>query len=159
METMEWAKQTEEMFKTWTDNQKKLWNEWLKTIPTFGKPPSSEVWEKTVDAWNQTVQGLLDAQIQGIRQWTEHFTTAKGTPQETAEWVRQGHEAITRVMETQKALWESWFTVVKRFDAANIANWTRDAQKLIQSWQETIQRALDAQAEWARTMGPGRKKS
>jgi hypothetical protein len=38
-------------------------------------------------------------------------------------------------------------------------NWPRDGQKFLQSWQETIQKALDAQAEWVRTMGQARKKS
>ena len=146
------------MFKRQQENQKKLWNEWLKVVPNFGKPPSTEIWEKTVDAWSQTIQALLDTQIQTVRQWSEHFTTDKGTPQETADWVKQGQETITRLTETQKELWESWFEVVKRFDVSNAVNWTSDGQKLLHRWQETIQKTLDTQAEWAKTMAGARKK-
>ena len=159
METKEWAKQSEEIFKSWSENQKKLWNEWLKVVPNFGKPPCTEIWERTVDTWSQTIQSLLDAQIQTVRQWAEHFTAAKGTPQETADWVKQGQETITRLTETQKELWESWFEVVKRFDVSNAVNWASDGQKLLHRWQETIQKTLDTQADWAKTMAGTRKKA
>ena len=64
METMEWAKQSEEMLKTWTETQKKVWDDCLKAMQGFGKSPSTEVWEKTVDTWNQTIQKVLDAQLE-----------------------------------------------------------------------------------------------
>jgi len=159
METMEWAKQSEEMLKTWTETQKKMWDDWMKAVQGLGKSPSAEVWEKTVDSWNQTIQRLLDAQVEGARHWVENFTTAKGTPEETAEWAKRGQDIITRWTETQKQLWGSWFEVIKKLDASNMMNWTRDGQKFIQSWQETIQKALDSQAEWLRTTGQARKKS
>ena len=159
METMEWAKQSEEMLRTWTETQKKMWDDWMKAVQGLGKSPSTEVWEKTVDSWNQTIQRLLDAQVEGARHWVENFTTAKGTPEETAEWAKRGQDIITRWTETQKQLWGSWFEVIKKLDASNMTNWTRDGQKFIQSWQETIQKALDAQVEWVRTTGPASKKA
>lgn len=159
METMEWAKQSEEMLKTWAETQKKMWDDWMKAVQGSGKSPSTEVWEKTVDTWNQTIQRLLDAQVEGARHWAENFTTAKGTPEETAEWAKRGQDIITRWTETQKQLWGSWFEVIKKLDASNMMNWARDGQKFIQSWQETIEKALDSQAEWFRTTGQARKKS
>jgi len=159
METMEWAKQSEAMLKTWTETQKKMWDECMRTVQGFGKSPSTEVWQKIVDSWNQTIQKVLDTQVEGARVWAENFTTAKGTPQETAEWAKQGQDLITRSTETQKQLWGSWFEVVKKFDASNMMNWPRDGQKFLQSWQETIQKALDTQADWLRTTGQARKKS
>ena len=38
-------------------------------------------------------------------------------------------------------------------------NWTQDAQKFLQSWQETIQKAQTAQTEWLKTVGQANKKS
>ena len=157
METMEWAKQSEEMLKTWTEAQKKVWDDCMKALQGFGKSPSTEVWGKTVNTWNQTIQKSLDAQVEGARQWVKNFTTAKGTPQETAEWAKQGQEMTTRLMETQKQLWETWFEFVKKLDVSNMMNWTRDGQKFIQSWQETIQEAFEAQAESLRTVTSRRK--
>ena len=159
METMEWAKQSEDMFKTWTEAQKKMWDDWTKAMQGFGKSPSTEAWEKTVEAWNQTIQRVLDAQVEGARHWAENIATAKGAPQEMTEWAKQGQDIITRCTETQKQLWGHWFEVVKKLDASNIMNWSRDGQKFLQSWQETIQQAQDAQAEWLRTTTQARKKS
>jgi hypothetical protein len=159
METMEWTKQSEEMLKTWTETQKKMWDEWTKAIQGFGKSPSTEVWEKTVETYQQTVQRVLDAQLEGARRWAENFPTGKGTPQEAAEWAKQGQDLIIRWTETQKQLWGSWFELVKKLDASNMINWPRDGQKFLQSWQETIQKALNAQAEWVKTTGQANKKS
>jgi hypothetical protein len=136
METMEWAKQSEEMLKTWTDAQKKVWDDCMKALQGFGKSPSTQVWEKTVDTWNQTIQKSLDAQVEGARHWVKNFTTAKGTPEETAEWAKQGQEMITRLMETQKQLWETWFELVKKLDVSNMMNWTRDGQKFTVHWTD-----------------------
>src|SRR6266487_4845143 len=158
METMEWAKQSEEMLKTWTDAQKKMWDDCMKAMQGFGKSPSTEVWEKTVDTWNQTIQRFLDAQVEGARLWAENVTKAKGT-EETAAWAKQGQDLITRLTETQKQLWGNWFELVKKLDLSNMMNWTRDGQKFVQNWQETIQKAFDAQTEWLRTTGQARKKS
>ena len=159
METMEWAKQSEEMLKTWTESQKKLWDDLMKAMPGFGKSPSPEIWQKTVDTWNQTIQRVLDAQVEGVRHWAENATTAKGTAQETAECAKQGQEMITRLLETQKQLWGNWFEFAKKLDASNMMNWTQDAQKFLQSWQETIQKAQTAQTEWLKTAGQASKKS
>jgi len=159
METMEWNKQSEEMLKTWTETQKKLWDDCLKAMQGFGKSPGTEVWEKTVDTWQQTIQRLLDAQLEGARHWAENATTAKGATEETAEWAKHGQELITRWTETQKQLWGNWFELVKKLDVSNMTNWARDGQKFLQSWQETIQKAFDAQTEWVRTTGQARKKS
>jgi hypothetical protein len=159
METMEWTKQSEDMLKNWTDTQKKMWDEWTKAMQGFGKSPSTDAWEKTVETWNQTIQKVLDGQVEGARLWAENVTTTKGTPQEMTEWAKQGQDIITRWTETQKQLWGHWFEVVKKLDASNILNWPRDGQKFLQSWQETIQKAQDAQAEWLRNATQARKKS
>jgi len=165
METMEWTKQSEEMFKTWTETQKKVWEDCLKAMQGFsvmqgfGKSPSTEVWEKTVDTWHQTIQRVLDAQLEGARHWAESASTAKGSTEETAEWAKRGQELITRGTETQKQLWENWFEFVKKLDVSNMTNWGRDGQKFVQSCQETIQKALESQTEWVRAAGQTRKTS
>ena len=43
METLEWTKHSDAMFKSWTDAQTNMWNEWLKAMQGFGKFPSSQV--------------------------------------------------------------------------------------------------------------------
>ncbi len=159
METMEWTKQSEDMLKSWTDAQKKMWDDSVKAMQGFGKSPSTAVWEKTVETWNQTIQKVLDSQVESARSWTESLANTKGTPQEIAEVAKQGQDLITRLTETQKQLWANWFEFAKKLDASNMMNWAQDGQKFLQSWQETIQKAQDAQTEWLRNAGQARKKS
>ena len=59
---MEWTKQTEDMFKTWTEAQKKMWDEWLRAMQGFSRPQASEAWGKSVEAWEESVKKTLDAQ-------------------------------------------------------------------------------------------------
>ena len=44
---MEWTKPAEEMFKTWTDAQKKMWDEWIIATQSFGKSHASDAWKRT----------------------------------------------------------------------------------------------------------------
>ena len=36
METLEWTKHSDAMFKSWTDAQTNMWNEWVKAMQGFG---------------------------------------------------------------------------------------------------------------------------
>jgi hypothetical protein len=158
METMEWAKQSEELLKTWTDAQKRMWDECMKVMQGFGQSPSTQAWEKTVDTWDHTMQKFLDAQVEGARVWAETIAKTKGS-ENAAEWAKQGQDLVTRLTETQKQLWGNWFDLVKKLDASNMMNWGRDGQKFVQTWQETIQKAFNAQTEWLRTTAQTRNKS
>ncbi len=148
---MEWTKQAEETFKSWTGAQKKLWDDWLKAVQGLGKSQPTEVWEKTVESWQESVKNTLDAQIEWTRLWAESLTTAKGTPKEMVEWAQQGQDMIKRWAETQRQVWESWFEVVKKLQPSTLGgNWGLEGQKFFQVWQQAIQKAQDAQAEWVR---------
>jgi hypothetical protein len=161
METMEWTKQTEDLFKTWTDAQTKMWNDWLKAMQGFGRPQASQVWEKTIEAWEESIKRTFDAQKDWSRRWAESFTASKGAPKEMIDWAKQGQDMMTHWTDTQKQLWESWFQIIKRLDpSAPGMNWGGEGQKFVQSWQDAVQKALDTQAEWLRlwTAGQGGKK-
>jgi hypothetical protein len=155
MDTMEWTKQTEDLFKTWTDAQTKMWSDWLKTMQGFGKSQSSQVWEKSVDAWDESIKKILDAQADWTERWADSFTTAKGAPKEMVEWSKQGQEMIKHLTDTQKMLWTNWFAIVRKLDPAALGvNWG-DGQTFQKSWQQAIQKGLSTQEEWVRQWGAG----
>jgi hypothetical protein len=149
METMEWTKQSENLFKTWTDTQTKMWNDWIKLMQGVGKSQSSQIWEKTVEAWDESIKKTLDAQVEWTQRWAE---SCKGAPKEMADWAKQGQDMIQGWTETQKQLWGNWFHIVKKLDpAASGMNWGGgDGQKFLQGWQDAVQKGLDTQAEWVR---------
>ena len=155
METMEWTKQSEEIFKTWTDAQTKMWNEWLKAMQGFGKSPSSQVWDKTIEAWDESIKKMLDAQVDLTQRWAESFNTSQGAPKEMVEWAKQGQEMGRRWTDTQKQLWTGWFQVVRKLDPTTGTGVNWGGEGFVQGWQEAVQKARDTQAESLRLWSIG----
>jgi len=156
---MEWAKQTEEMFKNWTDIQRKTWESWLEAIRGFDKSQGTQVWEKTMDAWQESVKKALEAQVDGSRILAENMAATKGTPKEAAEWAQQLQEMTNRWAEVQQQLWNNWFEVVKKVDPSKLGgSWDKEGPNVFKAWQEVAQKALNTQAEWTRTWTAGQTK-
>ena len=148
---MEWTKQAEDMFKTWTDTQKKMWDEWIKTTQSFGKSQASDAWERTVGVWEESLKKNLHLQTEWTKLWAESFNNVKGTPKEFHELARQGQEMMARWAETQMQLWTAWFGIAKKLDPNALSgSWEKESEKVLHIWQESIKKALDAQAEWGR---------
>jgi hypothetical protein len=148
---MDWTKQAEEMAKTWTETQKKMWDNWFNTVQNFEKNQVFEAWKKTVETWEESVKNMLDAQTAWTQMWADNLTSAGGASKEMVEWSRQLQEMARRWSETQKQLWASWFDMVKKFDPAKMTGgWDTEGQKMFQGWQEAMQKVVDTQTEWAR---------
>ncbi len=148
---MEWNKQTEDMFKTWTETQQKMWDQWLTAMQGFTQSRPTNEWGKTVETWEEALTRTLDAQADWTRLWTGSFNSLSGAPKEMVEWARQGEEMMRRLTETQKQLWNGWFQVAKKLDPSALGgNWEQESRKQFQTWREGMQKALDAQAEWVR---------
>ena len=158
---MEWTKQAEDMWKTWTEAQQKMWDECLNAMKGFGKLQPTEVWGKSVEAMEEALKRTLDAQVEWTRLWAGSFTTVGGASKEMVEGARQGQDMIKRWAEAQKQIWDGWFQIVRKLDPSALGgNWDQESQKLFQAWKEGVQKALDAQGEWARfwTAGQAGKK-
>jgi hypothetical protein len=158
---MEWMRQTEEIFKTWTDTQKTMWDEWMKATQSFGKTNATDSWRRTVDMWEESVKKSLHLQMEWSKLWAENFSSVKGTPKEFQEWARQGQEMMMRWAETQLQLWTAWFEMVKKLDPnASGGSAEKDSNKILHLWEENLKNLLNVQAEWGRVwMGQGGKKA
>ena len=59
-----------------------------------------------------------------------------------------------RWTDTQRQLWTGWFQVVKKLDPTGTGvNWGTEG--FVQGWQDAVQKARDAQAEWLRLWSVG----
>jgi hypothetical protein len=58
---MDWIKQSEAMFKTWTDTQQKMWDTFSENVSGFGKSPGEKMWAQTVKAGEDLVKNSLAA--------------------------------------------------------------------------------------------------
>jgi len=145
------SQSSESLINTWAETQQKLLTNWLESMRSFGGTPSPELWTKTIEAWQASVKETLDAQAAWTREWTEALANAKGTPEELQHLARQGRELLQRWTEAERQIWQGWFDIVKdinfKVDPAAITQGGRD---LIQLWQESTHKMIDAQAALAR---------
>lgn len=150
---MDWMNQTQEMFKTWTDVQKKTWDTWLDGVKQFDASQPTQVWEKTLDAWQASIKNTLNAQVEGSRIWAESVTSVKGAPQGTADWANQVQEMTKRWTDMQEQMWNNWFEVMKKMEPAKFpGSFDKDNLNFLGPWQDMSKKIMDAQAEWARNL-------
>ena len=157
---MNWTKQTEEMFNTWMGTQKKMWETWLdvvqKSAPHFR---AGELWEKTLETWEETVKKSLQGQSEWIKMWAESMPAAKGVPKEVVDWVQHSKEFHQNWIELQEQLWAVWFGLIKKSEPGKIiGSWDQESQRMAHMWQESVSKFMEAQMEFARSWSSESKK-
>lgn len=150
---MDWMKQSQEMFNSWANVQMKTWESWLKAIQNSDKFEPQQLWEKTIDAWQESVKGTLEAQVEGSRIWAESFNNIEGTPEGTAEWAKQIQEMTKNWTDMQQKVWDNWFDVVKKAEPSKFGvNWNAEGPNMLKSWQDMAQKAMETQTEWVKSI-------
>ncbi|WP_322496086.1 hypothetical protein [Chloroflexus sp.] len=171
---MDWAKQANDMIKMWTGTQQKVWDSWMASMQYMAAPQNPEAWQKTVDSWRGTVKQALEAQVELTRLWAEAVAansvnmptmpTVPGmpampginpvSPTAVVEWSRQVLEMTRNFNDSQTRFVEGWFDMLKKSDPTNVMRgWdSTQVQKVMQSWQEAMQRVIEAQAELGKVM-------
>ena len=152
---MEWTKQFEEMSKTWTDTQQKMWENWAEMAKSASTSQAQLSWETMLDTWQNAVQQTLDAQKEGVRMWTSGITSLPNVPQGTSEWSDTFQEMTSRWNATQKQLWSNWFEMAKSFDPSKVAagETAFDNKQMVEFWKESTQTISKAQADWMKMWG------
>ena len=153
---MEGTKQAQEIFNSWIDTQKQMWDEWFKATQGFGKGQGTEAWRKTVEAWEESLKKNLNLQMEWTKLWADGFTSVRGAPEELLGWAQQGQDMMRRWADTQMQLWAGWFEIMKKLDPSTPGGgWQRESEKVVLIWQEAVKKALDAQVEWGRVWTAG----
>ena len=149
---MNWNTQFEDMMKTWTDTQKKVWDGYFETIQGMNKPASTRMWESTVAMGEDMFKDLLKTQMQGITAWVDSLAKMENVPAQVVESAKQYQEMTERWNKTQMELLENWFGMMKKFTPSNPAEaWTEMPQTMFKPWQEAVQTVMDAQMKWMNT--------
>ena len=151
---IDWAKQTEQTFKTWTNTQQKMWNSWLEMAQQASEQAlkPNAMWQKSIDVWEQSVESTLDAQSKWTQMWAESLSNTVGVPKEIAQLAQQAQEMNQGWNQAQRQLWQSWFALAKNIDPASMSNsWETEGKKAFETWQETVEKMMKAQAEWSET--------
>src|SRR6266849_2950326 len=150
----------ETILKTWSATQQKLLNDWLDTLRKLGGTPTLELWRQTVDTWQNSVKETVDARAEYTRQLTETLAKAKGTPEEFRELAREGREQLQHWTEAERDLWKGWFNVAREINFRPEPGAAAQAGKdLVQLWQESTHKMIDAQAALIRRWTGGTTKT
>jgi hypothetical protein len=170
---MDWTKQANDMLKTYTSTQQKVWETWVSSMQLATTPQSPEVWQKTVDTWRGTVKYALEQQLELTRLWAESVATSSvnmpsmpsmpgmtgmpmmpGVPATAVEWTRQMLDMTRTWTETQVRFSENWFEMLKKTEPGTLAQgWDMSqAQKIMSTWQDAAQKAVEAQTQLSQMM-------
>jgi hypothetical protein len=162
---MDWTKQLEEMSKAWTQTQQKMWTNWAETAQTMSQNQAKAAWGAMIDAWQMSMNQLLDAQADGVRQWADNADALPNTPQGAHEWMLMCNDMTQHWTDTQKQLWNNWFDLVKEFNPAQFGDQMgvppASGEPMLKFWQDAAQTMNNAQQEWTKTwsaMATGAKK-
>ena len=141
----------ESLMKTWAETQQKLLTDWLDTLRKLGGTPTLELWTKTVDAWQSSVKETVDARAEFTRQLTDTLANAKGTPEELRALAREGREQLQHWTEAERDLWQGWFNAVREINfRPEPGAGAQAGRDLVQLWQDSAHKMIDAQAALVR---------
>jgi hypothetical protein len=87
---MNWTEQTQEMMRSWTETQKRLWEGWVDAGTKAAAPTTgSGAWGDWFSQWQQMARRNLEA-------WT---SGAEGVPKDLAQRMFTGEGAFLRFVE------------------------------------------------------------
>ncbi len=134
---------------SWAEAQQKLLKNWVDTVQKFGGAPTRELWTKTVDAWQSSVQETLETQEKWMRQWTEALAKTQGTPEQLRELLHRGQEQLQQWTEVERDLWQGWFNAMRQFNFIS-EPWPgmQSGKDLVQLWQDAARNMINAQTEF-----------
>lgn len=150
---MDWAVQTDEMIRTWTDAQRKMWENWLEAMQHMGNASQANAtWERIVETWKESSHKALETQVAWTQFWADSMTTNANTPREVIEWTQQVRDTMQQWQASQAQLAENWFETLKKSNPATlIKTWNNtEAQQIVTTWQEAFQKLMEAQFGWLR---------
>ena len=141
---MSWAKQSEEMLKNWTNSQQQVWDQWVKMVNPVAASPVGDTWSSTIDALQQAVTDSMAVQEDWMKMWIDSLTSIPDLPEAAVTWAEQAEAMNERWSSSQNALWENWFTVLRRANPNPASGWEAESRKAFEAWQKSAEEILKA---------------
>lgn len=146
---MEWSERAQQMMKTWAETQQRMWSSWVDSMREMGANPKADLWEKTIDTWEQSVDRTLEAQSEWVQNWADGVKQVEGTPEQVVAWAADGREMMQRWQDAQRQLWHQWFEVLRKGAPGAAMFSGSEGERVMQSWQNAARKALETQMQWS----------
>lgn len=156
---MDWKTQTDDMVKSWSEMQNKMWSSWLEAIKDFSPAQQSgDAWQqeysKHLAGWEESVQSALEKQMEWTQNWADKVSQEQGTPEVVSQWASQVQDMMKGWTEAQHQLWGAWFESVKSLDPSQVTvNWEKEGQQVMDAWKNAAESAQKTMADWAKMSG------
>ncbi len=113
---MDIFKQYLEVFQNWSDLQVNTGKDWLETVQGVDKFDPKLVWYKTLDAYQASLQGSLEAEKTGFQTWFEQVASVKELPKEATDLVKNVQGITEQVTGLQQEFVNAWFKALRQVD-------------------------------------------
>jgi hypothetical protein len=148
----DWRRQSEEMMRTWTQMQREMWDGWTKAITKTTSTSPTQAWEQAMGAWQDAIQRTMTAQIEWAQLWADSMRTGMTMSREMNAWSEQMFNTMKAWTESQSKLWEGWMEMARSAAPDGIMKtFDENAQRAFKTWQDSVQKAIDAQQEFMRS--------
>jgi hypothetical protein len=111
---MDWIKQFQGWYQDWAELQIKTWQDWFEAVQGADKLELGLIWEKSIAAWQGSVNSTLQTQVEGVRLWAEGVKAIPGLPKEATTLVQPLLDVTEDWIEMQQQFSDRWFEVVKQ---------------------------------------------
>jgi hypothetical protein len=156
----DWTKQADEMVKSWTGTQQKMWESWLNMMQGMGTNQPGDMWEKAADNWYTSMKSVLEAQVTWSQFLADSVASNAGSNKQLADMSQQVVDMTRRWSETQMQVLNTWVDEVKKNDPSQMKMSPEEIMTKMQSMQEAIRKMIETQMDMVRTMtGPQDKPS
>ncbi len=118
---MDFGKQYLDVYTTWVDRQVKIGQDLFNAVQGVDKFDPSLMWDKTLDAYQASIQGTLDAEVASTRLWFADLAEVKGLPEEAVKFVDYSKKVAEQVENAQQSMVDSGFEYLRKVDVKGFA--------------------------------------
>jgi hypothetical protein len=146
---MNWMEQSQNMLQSWMDSTQQLWKTWSDNM---GDQAPDASWDRVLRTWENSFKNLIETQALWTRSWARNMMNGVDGEQ-SAAFVKAVEDSTKMWTDMQLTMWQSWSTMMKQFDPTQMSeNMNTEGHKMMEAWQEQMQKMMDMQAKWSKQM-------
>jgi len=171
---MDWAEQSLEMMKSWTEMQQKLWQGWLDAASTVGKTETNPLadwiaqWQETstksIKAWEDLTAKMVETQAHWFAsdalkgEWLGRDDDLRKMAD---AWSEQTLAVMKAWTAAQQQLWDQWFSAAAGMARSSLdpgnnwyEQWRAAAKASMSAWEDLNAKTAAMQTDWFKGWEP-----
>ncbi len=160
------SQQFTDFFKTITESNKRLWDEWSKAFQgadmKTGAPEMDKLFKQNLDLAEKMIKDALEAESKWMDQWYDSLEGSGRTPDEFKGFLENVRKTTKAMLENRAQMWESWLQQARSLKLQDFGGTTnaQDAQKAFTKlWEDFAKQAEVARERLLASFESGPSKS